>query len=129
MMARRIAGITSSLVDSPGPTVCLMLLCLFVCPSKLAAQLLGAVPPLPPITVTQAGDGLTANIGDESLHVSVCRDSVIHVVASPKSLDSIRQDQTWMLDPRQSCPGAQFHFVETGDTATLTTATVKVEFS
>jgi hypothetical protein len=70
-----------------------------------------------------------AKIGDESLQVSVCRDSVIHVVATPKSLDSIRHDQPWMLDPRQSCPGAQFQFAETGDTASLTTATVKVEFS
>ena len=34
-----------------------------------------------------------------------------------------------MLDPKQSCPGANFQFAETSDTATLTTAMLKVEFS
>ena len=34
-----------------------------------------------------------------------------------------------MLDPKQSCPGAQFQFSQTDDTAVLTTATLKVEFS
>ena len=129
-MKRIIASITSFLVHLPLWTVSLVVLCLIGRPSQLTAQVLGAVPPLPPITVSRAGDGLMAKIGDESLQVSVCRDSVIHVVASPKSLDSIRhRDQPWMLDPRQSCPGAQFQFAETGDTASLTTATVKVEFS
>jgi alpha-D-xyloside xylohydrolase len=97
-------------------------------PSQLTAQL-GALPPLPPITVARAGDGLVAKIGEENLHVSVCTDSVIHVVASPKPLDSISHDQPWMLDPKESCPGARFQFSETSDTATLTTATLKVEFS
>jgi alpha-D-xyloside xylohydrolase len=107
----------------------LALLGLLLHSSQLTAQILGKLPPLPPITVTRAGDGLTAKFGEESLHVSVCSDSVIHVVASPKPLDSLKSAQPWMLDPRQSCPGAKFEFAETSDTATLTTATLKVEFS
>src|SRR4029077_1147825 len=104
MMKRIIASITSFLVHLPLWTVSLVVLCLIGRPSQLTAQVLGSVPPLPPITVSRAGDGLMAKIGDESLQVSVCRDSVIHVVASPKSLDSIRHhDQPWMLDRRQSC--------------------------
>jgi len=110
-------------------TASMALFCLIACPSQLTAQLLGALPPLPPITVAQAGDGLTAKIGDENLHVSVCTDSVIHVVASPKPLDSIKHDQPWMLDPKQACPGAPFQFAQAHDTATLTTSTLKVEFS
>src|SRR5260370_1109373 len=104
-------------------------LLLFAHPSRLTAQILGKLPPLPPITVARARDGLMARIGDESLHVSVCSVSVVHIVASPKSLESIKSAQPWMLDPKQSCPGAQFQFAESGDTATLTTATLKVEFS
>ena len=105
------------------------LLCLIARPSQLSAQLLGALPPLPPITVAQAADGMNAKIGDESLHVSVCSDSVIHVVASPKPPDSVKPYQPWLLDPKQACPGARFQFSEGGDTATLTTSTLKVEFS
>ena len=53
--------------------------------APLAAQLLGAIPPLPPVVVTQTADGLTATIGDETLRVSVCNASVIHVIATPKA--------------------------------------------
>jgi alpha-D-xyloside xylohydrolase len=105
------------------------LFCLAAYPSQLTAQILGKLPPLPPITVSRAGDGLTARIGDESLHVSVCSASVIHVVASPRPLDTLKSPQPWMLDPKQSCPGASFQFTETSETATLTTAILKVEFS
>ena len=105
------------------------LLCLVAHPSPLSAQLLGALPPLPPITVTQVADGLTAKIGDERLHVSVCSHSVIHVVASPKPLDSVRPDQPWMLDPKQACPGASFQFAQGAEMATLTTSTLRIEFS
>jgi alpha-D-xyloside xylohydrolase len=95
----------------------------------LAAQLLGAIPPLPPVIVTRTEDGLTAKIGGETLRVSVCNASVIHVMATPKSPESIRHDQPWILDPKQSCPGAQFQFSQADDTAVLTTATLKVELS
>jgi alpha-D-xyloside xylohydrolase len=97
-------------------------------PPQLYAQL-GATPQLPSVIVRPADDGLMARIGEESLHVSVCGDSVIHVVASPKSLDSLRHDQPWMLDTKQSCPGAKFQFAQSGDVASLTTASLKVELS
>ena len=35
----------------------------------------------------------------------------------------------WILDPKQSCPGAQFQFSQADDAAVLTTATLKVELS
>ncbi len=111
--------------------------------SKAAATvlvLLGAAPlslaaglgrkPLspPPTTVAQTAEGLTANIGAEVLHLSVCRDSVIHVVAGPAPL-SYAPEQPWMLAPAESCPGARFLFATTGDIATLTTTTLKVSLS
>ncbi|HMJ20760.1 MAG TPA: TIM-barrel domain-containing protein [Terriglobales bacterium] len=97
--------------------------------TPLTAQLLGEIPPLPSVVVTRTDDGLMANIGDETLRVSVCNVSVIHVMATPKSPESIRHDQPWILDPKQSCPGAQFQFSQSDDTAILTTATLKVELS
>ncbi len=39
------------------------------------------------------------------------------------------RDQPWMLDPRQSCPGAPFQFNQTSDESILTTRTLKVTFS
>src|SRR5271165_7124130 len=110
-------------------TLYLGLLCLIAHPLPSSAQFPGKIPPPLPISVSKADDGLLAKIGDESLHISVCTDSVIHVVASPKPLDSLKSPQPWMLDPKQSCPGAQFQFSEAADTDTLTTATLKVELS
>ena len=107
----------------------LFFLFLFVGSRPLTAQLLGAIPALPPVVVSRTSDGLTAKIGDETLQVSVCSASVIHVVATPKPPESIHHDQTWILDPKQSCPGAQFQFSQADDAAVLTTATLKVELS
>ena len=98
-------------------------------PKPLSAQLLGAIPSLPSVDVTRTEDGLTAKIGDETLRLTACQPSVIHVVASPKPIDAIKQDQPWMLDAKQSCPGAPFQFSENAETATLTTSALKVELS
>jgi len=107
----------------------LFFLFLLVGSRPVAAQLLGAIPALPPVVVTRTSDGLTAKIGDETLQVSVCSASVIHVVATPKPPESIHHDQAWVLDPKQSCSGAQFQFSQSDDAAVLTTATLKVELS
>jgi alpha-D-xyloside xylohydrolase len=112
-----------------GCAVTLALSFLVTYSTPLTAQLLGQIPPLPSVVVTRTDDGLMANIGDETLRVSVCNVSVIHVTATPKSPESIRHDQPWILDPKQSCPGAQFQFSQSDDTAILTTATLKVELS
>jgi alpha-D-xyloside xylohydrolase len=97
---------------------------------RSAAQIPGAaIPTQPPITVTQTDDGMTATIGSETLHVAVCGESVIHVTASPKPLPEAVHDQPWMLDRRQSCPGAPFQFTQTSDESILTTRTLKVTFS
>ncbi len=109
--------------------ISLALLFLVTVSTPLTAQLLGAIPPLPPVLVTRTEDGLSAKIGDETLRVSVCNASVIHVMATPKSRESVRHDQPWILDAQQSCPGAQFQFSQADDAAVLTTATLKVELS
>ncbi len=87
------------------------------------------VPSLPPVKYAQARDGMTAAIGNESVHISVCRSSVIHFVAAPEPPDTIRRSQPWMLDSKQSCPGAKFQISQTSDAAILTTDALKIELS
>ena len=95
---------------------------------RVRAQL-WEVPPLPPITYAPVADGMTATVGSESLHISVCRSSVIHFVATPDSPDKLKIKQPWMLDSKESCPGAKFQLLQTPDAAVLTTDTLKIEFS
>ena len=78
---------------------------------------------------TQSPDGFTAQSGTETLHLSVCADSVIHVVAHPVALNEPPSAEPWMLPKDQSCPGATFQFAQDADSATLTTATLKIHFS
>jgi alpha-D-xyloside xylohydrolase len=125
----RISGIQSLRVNMLGLAGPLALLFIVMYSAALRAQLLGAIPPLPPVVVTRSNDGLTAKIGDETLRVSVCSASVIHIVATPKPPESLRNDQLWMLDPGQSCPGAEFQFSQSDDAARLTTASLKVDLS
>ena len=100
----------------------------------LAAQAAGAqmpgqqVPDQPVITVNQSEDGLRATVGDEQLAVTVCGETVIHVVATP-GRPTKSSPKPWMFDSAQSCPGAQFKFAKNDSAATLETAQLKVEFS
>jgi len=99
-------------------------------PPVASAQLLtGQLPPQPQISATKTQDGFQARIGDEGLRVSVCADSVIHVVAGPGSPTASSPAQPWIIQASQSCPGAPFQFAQNADNVTLTTATLKVEFS
>ena len=102
--------------------------CCFLSVASASAQL-WEVPPLPTVTVTPAADGMTATVGPESLHISVCRSTVIHFVATPEPPDKVKPNQPWMLDSKESCPGAKFQLSQTADVATLTTDTLKVELS
>ncbi|HZD30616.1 MAG TPA: TIM-barrel domain-containing protein [Candidatus Angelobacter sp.] len=85
------------------------------------------MPPLPTVTVAAAPDGMTATVGTENLHISVCRSSVIHFVATPAPAEKLKQNQPWMLDSTESCPRAKFQFSQTTDAAILTTDALKIE--
>lgn len=87
------------------------------------------IPPLPPVKVTPAPDGLNATIDSESLHISVCRASVIHFVAAPETFDKSVRNQPWMLEPTAACPGAKFQISQTADAVVLNTDTLKIELS
>ena len=72
---------------------------------------------------------MTVSVGAEQVHISVCRSAVIHFVANPEPSSAIRQNQPWMLDSKESCPGAKFQISQTADAVILTTDTLKIEFS
>jgi alpha-D-xyloside xylohydrolase len=94
------------------------------------AQMPGqGIPDQPAISVQRADGGMRATVGEEQLAITVCEASIIHVVATPCA--SIKNDSSkpWMLDQAQSCPGAKFQFAKNANSATLTTAALKVEFS
>ena len=103
-------------------------MCCFFGTTTARAQL-WEVPPLPPVKVAPAPDGMTATVGSESLHISACRSSVIHFVATPEPPDTVKPNQPWMLDSRESCPGAKFQVSQTAEAAILTTDTLKIELS
>ena len=101
----------------------------------LAAQLLNAqmpgqpIPDQPPVAASPSESGLTATIGDEHLTITVCSDSVIHVVATPNGSIANDSPRPWMLDLKQSCPGAKFQFARNEKTAALTTGVLTIGFS
>jgi len=96
--------------------------------TKSAQAQLWEVPPLPPVKYAPAPDGMTATTGTETLHISVCGSSVIHFVAAPQPNTAART-QPWMLDSKESCPGAKFQLSQTADAAVLTTGALTVELS
>src|SRR5438094_9475517 len=68
---------TSPRVCNFGSAAFLVLCSLSGVTTQLDAQL-WEVPPLPPVTAVKTADGMTAKVGSETLHVSVCRASAIH---------------------------------------------------
>src|SRR5271157_962306 len=110
-------------------TVLVPALCCFLGSTTQVKAQLWDVPPLPPVKYAPAPDGMTATVGNESLHISVCRSSVIHFVATPEPPDPVKQSQPWMLDSKESCPGAKFQVSQTAEAAVLTTETLKIELS
>jgi alpha-D-xyloside xylohydrolase len=97
--------------------------------SRATAQLPGDLPSQPRVVVTPTETGLQATIGSETLRVSVCSDSVLHVVASPVGAASATRAQPWLLPTSESCPGAKFQFASDGKQATLTASKLRITLS
>jgi len=107
----------------------LIVTCCFLWSATDARAQLWDTPPLPVVKYVLAADGITFSVGVEQVHVSVCRSAVIHFVANPEPSHAAGKNQPWMLDPKESCPGARFQVSQTADQMILTTDTLKVEFS
>jgi hypothetical protein len=102
------AGILRSGRD--GWEVIPILFLFFATSSMASAQMPGPnAPGPPPERIEQTSRGIRATAGNEVLEVTVCADSVIHVVATPAP-SVPASPRPWMLEAQQSCPGAQFTF-------------------
>jgi alpha-D-xyloside xylohydrolase len=77
----------------------------------------------------ESAGGLTAHNDREVLEVTVCGESLVHVVARPVQAPLSDAPRPWMLDKTTACPGAAFKFGQSGDQATLTTSRLVVSLS
>jgi alpha-D-xyloside xylohydrolase len=75
--------------------------------------------------VTQSATGFDATIGPETLRVTVCADTILHIVTRPEGGDA-KPAQPWLLPAAESCPGAHFDFAQDAKHATLKTAAITV---
>src|SRR6478752_3975638 len=98
IIARGLLKVSGSLL--------LAMCCFLWSPMDARAQLWDA-PPLPAVKYAPAADGMTFSVGAEQVHISVCHSAVIHFIANPEPSNAIRQNQPWMLDSKESCPGAK----------------------
>jgi len=104
------------------PVLCLLL----AAPPMTTAQMPGQkAPGPPPAQIEQTSHGIRATAGREVLEVTVCTDSVVHVVATPEPA-APAAPRPWMLEARQSCPGAPFTFTQDAKAAGIKTAQLEV---
>ncbi|MGA3161043.1 MAG: TIM-barrel domain-containing protein [Terracidiphilus sp.] len=89
----------------------------------------GEIPVPAAMQAAQTPAGLTARNNREMLEVTVCSDSLVHVVARPLAAPVTAAAQPWMLDPAVTCPGAAFQFSQDDKKATLTTARLAISLS
>ncbi|HUX43960.1 MAG TPA: TIM-barrel domain-containing protein, partial [Terracidiphilus sp.] len=110
-------------------TLCVLTIAAAFLPQMSHSQMPGqSVPGQPPIIAAQTKSGLRAVVGRETVDVTVCSDTVIHVIATPDGVPDT-SPKPWMLASPESCPGADFQFANDGKNATLTTDGVRVQFS
>jgi alpha-D-xyloside xylohydrolase len=81
------------------------------------------------MNAVQSSGGFVATNDRETLEITVCGDSLIHVTARPVGAPPAAEFQPWMLAPAETCPGAAFQFSESKGSASLTTAQLKVSLS
>ena len=106
----------------------LLLLSPLAAPS-LGAQMPGQKAPGPaPAQVEPTSHGFRATAGTEILEVAVCGDSVVHVITAPDGTGPA-PPRPWMLDEKQSCPGAPFTFSQDAKSARIKTSHLDVSIS
>ncbi|MGB6723084.1 MAG: hypothetical protein WBE72_19965 [Terracidiphilus sp.] len=83
---------------------------------------------LPNAIVQQTATGFVAELNHETVQVTVCSGSVLHIVASPGDVPApgASPAQPWMLSDATACPGALFNFTQGAKSASLSTAKVVV---
>ena len=79
--------------------------------------------------VKQSPGGMIARNDREVLEVTVCGNSLVHVVARPLKSPPPAEQKPWMLNAQDACPGAPFQFTQSGDETSLATARLAVSLS
>jgi alpha-D-xyloside xylohydrolase len=109
--------------------ICISLVLSLTAASIAHGQIPGQSVPAPPATiVAQSPQGFDATIGNETLHLIVCSDSILHVVSRPNDV-AANHPQPWLLPAGQSCKGAPFEFSKDDKAATLKTTKLTVSIS
>src|SRR5579863_120816 len=107
---------------------CMPIVPLLVAVSDGRAQMPGQkLPGLDPTSAQQSVHGMHATVGAETLDITVCADSAIHVLGRPNAT-AHTGEKPWMLDAKESCAGAPFQFTQDAKSATIKTATIEVSF-
>ena len=97
--------------------------------TMVVAQMPGQkIPGHSPAQVEQTSHGMHVTVGKETLEVTVCTDSVIHVVATPEPSASA-SPRPWMLPAQQSCPGVPVEFSRDQKNAVMNTTQLRVAFN
>ncbi|MFZ0744933.1 MAG: TIM-barrel domain-containing protein [Terracidiphilus sp.] len=91
--------------------------------------IIGEIPHPAAMQVQRSDAGMIARNDREELQVTVCGDSVVHVVARPIKGAPSTKRRPWMLEPSVACPGAAFDFKQSASEGTLSTSRLTVTLS
>jgi len=75
------------------------------------------------IQVERQTTGLAVHNGAETLHITVCGPTAIHIVAGPGDPVAASSQQPWIVNP---CQPGQFEFSQDEKEATLSTSALRV---
>jgi alpha-D-xyloside xylohydrolase len=107
----------------------LLVALIFTASASAIAQIPGqSSPTQPAVRVTKSATGFDATIGPETMRVTVCANTVVHIVTRPHG-GTAAPSQPWLLPAAQSCPGAKFTLTQDAKLATLKTATIAVSLT
>ncbi len=81
-----------------------------------------------PAQVEQTSHGMHVTTEKETLEVTACTGSVIHVVATPEP-SAAASPRPWMLPAQQSCPGVPVEFSRDQNNAVITTTQLRIVFN
>ncbi len=89
----------------------------------LSAGQLAIAAEAPKITIEKEPTGVVMQNGTETLHVTVCGPSLLHVVAGPGDPKASSPQQPWIV---AACPSSPFEFVAGEKEDTLSTSRLRV---
>jgi alpha-D-xyloside xylohydrolase len=75
------------------------------------------------VTVERQANGVAVHHGEETLHLTVCSPTAIHIVAGPGNPAAASPQQPWIVNP---CQPGQFEFSQNEKQATVSTSALKV---